>query len=419
MIEEIQLINYWLNSKDFAFLEKHELNPSYFIATQDIVKFINQYIHDYKDFPTYELLCEQFENFKKIEELDNLQYLIDTIKEQKAYVEYKQSLLKSVDLINEGKTFEAISLMQSELEKLIKAHTSSYSKYDWVKDAELRFEEYMKRHTKGEIKGLPIGHSKFDEITGGIMEDDLILLVGRTNEGKSLMATYFAYKVWEYLHKNNIDRPVVYISTEMSEFEMSFRLDTLKAHFSNKALNLGKLSNPDVYKEYLEDLKQLTPSFIILTEEHNKGRKFTPFDIRRIIEVEKPALIVIDQLYDLRDTSGEKDIRKRIINIVEIIRQINLTTKTPMLLVAQANRQAAINSKKDNEAVPELENIQESDNPAQKSTKVLTMKRIDKSTIKLSLKKNRSGERDIDFYFKVDIDLGIWEAIDDELTSKF
>ena len=421
MIEELQLINYWINSKDPSFLEKNELDKSYFISTGDIVEFIIHYILQYKDFPTYELLLSEFgDKFKKFEDLDNLDYLIDKVREKKVYVDYKQAIFQCIELLKEERVYEALNLMQNAVSNLSKTFSSNYSKYDWVQDVDLRFEKYLEKHNKGtQLTGLPTGHPELDNVTGGWLEDDLIILAGRTNEGKSLVSTYFAYTVWEYLHKNNItDRPIVYISTEMSEFEISYRLDTLKAHFSNKALNLGKLSNPEVYKEYLENLKTLKPSFIILTEEHNKGKKFSPLDIRRIIEVERPAFLVIDQLYDLRDVAGEREIRKRIINIVEMLRQINLSTKTPILLVVQANRQAALKSEKSKEETPEIENIQESDNPAQKATKVLTLRKLDAHTIKLSLKKNRSGEKDIDVYFKINIDIGIWEALTD-LETKF
>ena len=195
----------------------------------------------------------------------------------------------------------------------------------------------------------------------------------------------------------------------MPQLEISYRLDTLKRHFSNTALNQGKLQDHELYREYLEELSKKDTSFLILSQEANNGKAFTPNDIRAIIESEKPAFMVIDQLYDISDGTGERDIRKRIVNATSAIRDINLYTRTPTMLIAQAGREAAKNAKKDPTVTPELYEIQESDNPAQKATRVITLRLIGGDLFKLSLKKNRGGRKDVDVFFRVKIDTGIWE----------
>jgi replicative DNA helicase len=266
----------------------------------------------------------------------------------------------------------------------------------------------MKRHGHTGLWGLPTGIKTLDELTGGWRNDDLVLLAGRTNEGKSMVGGFFAYHAWRALQTANINSPVIYITTEMPELEVSFRLDTLKAHFSNRALNEGHLPEHELYQEYLQELKKKDTSFLILSEEANGGRPFTPLDIRALIESEKPAFMVIDQLYDLSDGTSESDIRKRIVRVTNGIRETNLYTQTPMMLIAQAGRNAAKEAKKDPNATPELFDIQESDNPAQKATRVLTLRLLN-DTFKMSLKKNRGGKKDQDIFMKADLDSGYWE----------
>ena len=90
--------------------------------------------------------------------------------------------------------------------------------------------------------------------------------------------------------KANANIPVIYISTEMPEIELAYRLDTLRAHFSNMELNFGRLTDLEAYKEYLEELEKRN-SLLILTELNN-GKPSTPNDIRCIIENECPGLLL-------------------------------------------------------------------------------------------------------------------------------
>lgn len=417
MRDEIQLINHYINSKDTNFLAKYNLDTSFFISTFDIVDWINDYIMMNKSLPTLETVASKFEDFEIIDELDAIPYLVDVIRKNKIYVEYRPLLIENAEMVANGQIIEAINKMKLGLEELTKTYTGRIERYDWVKDASLRYAEYLETHNKEGLSGISTGINKLDELTGGWKEDDLILIAGRLGEGKSMMSMYFAYHAWWSFLKANMNIPVIYISTEMPELEVAYRLDTLRAHFSNTELNQGKLQDIEAYKEYLMELEKKSNSLLILTEDSNKGKAFTPTDIRSIIENEKPGLIVIDQLYDLSDGTGERDIRKRIVNVSNQIRDVNLYTRTPIIWVAQAGRESAREAKKDVKASPEIYQVQESDTPAQKSTKVITLRLINNEIFKLSLKKNRGGKRDVDVYLRADIDKGYYGEIEEETLA--
>jgi replicative DNA helicase len=409
MMEEEQLINHWLNSKDYSFLIKEGIDKNYFLTTNNVIEWVENFYKESGVLPSIDTVSTQFDNISKWENLEPVEYLIKVVKENKIFIEFRPLIIKTAEMLNEGNTYEALYKIRNDVNDLLKKYSLKCSKYDWVKDAEKRFSEYMKRHNQEGLSGLTTGIDTLDKLTGGWCEDDLILLSGRTNEGKSFLGLYFIYSVWQSLLKTELNNPVVYITTEMSAIELSFRLDSFKAHFSNQLLTRGKIQDPTIYEEYLRDLSKSKNSFLILDQESNGGRLFTPDDIRKIIETEHPAFIVIDQLYDLDDGTGERDIRKKIVNITRSIRDINLETKTPVLLVAQANRESARESKKNSNLTPELYQIQESDNPAQKSTVVLTLKLINNEIMKISVKKNRHGEKNKDVYMRIDFDNGIWE----------
>lgn len=414
MIEELQLVNHWLKEKDPAFLSKLGIDSSYFFVLGDVVHWIENHRDNNKgNIPTSDLVSVEFDDFRKLTDLDDTEYLVKVLKEQKAYTEYAPALQRGAEMLNQGKTMESMFLLRSELDNILKKYSTKVGSYDWIKDAVSRYDEYMKKHGSTGLAGLTTGIPKLDDLTGGWVEDDLILLAGRLNEGKSLLGSFFAFNVWMQMKKANVDRPVVFISTEMSALEVSYRLDTMKAHFSNKALREGKLTDPSVYLEYLETLSKESSSFIIMSQESNGGNPFKTTDIHAIVESEKPAFLVVDQLYDVVDARSEWDIRRRIVNVTRELRDINLMTKTPTMLLAQAGRDAAREARKNAQATPEVDSIQESDNPAQKATRVLTLRKIS-DTFKLSLKKNRSGKKDEDVYLRADIDTGVFEPTSEE-----
>lgn len=415
MLEELMVLNHWVESKDVGFLRKNNIDESWFFATREMVQWINGFVAKTGALPSSTALaCEFPDDFKLYDTLDPIDYLTNKLKEQKAYTEYRPLLLKNAKLVEEGGTLEAIWDMKSSIDSMLRTYSTKMTRYDWVKNALERYEKYMHTHGGAEI-GITSGLKGLDELTGGWKEDDLILVSGRLGEGKSLVSGYFAYNAWKYVQRAKVNAPVIIITTEMPELEVSYRLDTLEKHFSNRALTRGQLANVESYKEYLSELEKKDSSLLILSQEANGGKPFTPTDIRSIIESEKPALLCIDQLYDLSDGTGERDIRKRIVNVSNGIRDINLYTKTPTILVAQAGRDAAKRAKKDSEATPELFEIQESDAPAQKSTRVITLRLLNDNMFKLTLKKNRGGPSEKDIYINVNIDTGMWdEVIQDE-----
>lgn len=417
MRNEIQLINHYINSRDTDFLIKNNIDSSFFVSTAKIVEWIEEYAKSNKSLPTIETVNEKFKDFEIIEELDAVPYLTDELRRAKIYTEFSPILMESAKMMADGEVIEAVNKMRTDIETIIRAYKGKIERYDWVKDAKARYKEYLKTHSQEELNGISTGINKLDDLTGGWKEDDLALIVGRLGEGKSLVSAFFAYQAWWSFMKANMNVPVIYISTEMPELEVAYRLDTMRAHFSNRELNQGKLQDVEAYKEYLEELEEKSNSLLILTEDSNRGKAFTPNDIRSIIESERPGLIVIDQLYDLSDGTGEKDIRKRIVNISNDIRDVNMYTRTPIIWVAQAGRDSAREAKRDVKASPELFHVQESDTPAQKSTKVITLRLINNEVIKLSLKKNRGGEKDEDIYLRADIDRGYYGEIEEEALA--
>lgn len=414
-MEELQVINHWLNSGKTSFLSDNSLDESFFFVHTDIVSFIEDFINLHKAVPSHNTVLSNFdEDYNVIENLDPMSYLSKSMIERKAFSKFKHVIEDSFSKIEQDKIFDILNQMRSEIDDIVKLDNDKVEPYDWVSDAVERYEQYMERHGKEGMAGLPTGFNGLDEITGGWREDDLIMILGRVNEGKSLVGLFFSYIVWRHQLSIGSNKPIIFFSTEMSELELAYRLDTLRCHFSNRQLNEGRLVNPENYKEYLESLAKEETPFLIYTHKTNGDKPFKPSRIRAVIEDKEPALVVIDQLYDLEDERYHREIRHRVVEITRKLRDINLNSKTPVIIVNQAGR-GAVSNKSDPEATPDLEHTQESDMPAQKASKVISLRLLDEGTkLKLTFKKGRAAKKNLSVYARVDIDTGLWTEESEE-----
>ena len=85
------------------------------------------------------------------------------------------------------------------------------------------------------------------------------------------------------------------------------------------------------------------------------------------------------------------------------MRTLNLKSGIPFIVMAQAGRESARAAKKDQKATPELEQIQESDNPAQKATKVLAL-HLYNDILTISLKRIQRWRKGGNLYYRLNID---------------
>lgn len=414
MVEQ-SLICKVLDAPDLEILHANGVIAEMFLTSRDEVEFIINHYNTYKQMPDKVTFLGRFKEFQMLEVTESTDYLVYKLKEAYTYTKLAPIIQSTADLVRED-SIKAIQYIKEQLEALQKEVPVSRNKdgYDIVANAKDRLAEYKKRCEVKGLIGIPTGIDKLDELTNGWMwGEELVVVTGRTNVGKTWIGEYFAVVAWKLGYK------ILFYSGEMSKEMVGFRFDTLNKHFSNMGLlngahtlgakrdtEGGKFLQED-YENYINQLSQKS-GFIVVTPDDFEGRKPNADEIKSLAIKHGADMIVVDQLSLMSDKRRADTPRIAYNNISEDLFLVSKELKKPILLMAQANREAVKNRKKGES--PELHDLAESDGVGQNATRVLSLSVID-GTLKISIKKNRYGMNNKEVLMIWDINTGYLDPL--------
>lgn len=414
LVEE-SLICKVLEAPDLEMLHSNGVTEEMFLTRKEEIKFIISHYHSYKQMPDKITFLGAFKDFQILEVTESTDYLIYKLKEAYSYTKIVPIIQSAADLVRED-SIKAVEYLKDQLEAFQKEVPISRNKdgYDIISNAKDRLAEYKKRCEVKGLIGIPTGIDKLDEITNGwLWGEELVVIAGRTNVGKTWIGEYFATVAW------NMGYKILFYSGEMSREMVGFRFDTLNKHFSNMGLlngagTLGKKPDTDGgkyleedYENYINQLSQKS-GFIVVTPDDFEGRKPNADELKSLALKHEADMIVVDQLSLMSDKRRADTPRIAYNNISEDLFLVSKELKKPILLMAQANREAVKNRKKGES--PELHDLAESDGVGQNATRVLSLSVID-GTLKISIKKNRYGMNNKEVLMIWDINTGYLEPL--------
>lgn len=256
---EESLICKLLDAPDLEMLHSNGVTEDMFLTRKEEIKFIISHYHSYKQMPDKLTFLGQFKDFQLLEVTESTDYLIYKLKEAYSYTKIVPIIQSAADLVRED-SIKAVEYLKSQLEEFQKNVPISKNKdgYDIISNAKDRLAEYKKRCEVKGLIGIPTGIDKLDEITNGwLWGEELVVITGRTNVGKTWIGEYFATVAW------NMGYKILFYSGEMSRERVGFRFDAYQGFAKQNYtmldnLKLGYGGTKEEMARLLTDATKLT-----------------------------------------------------------------------------------------------------------------------------------------------------------------
>lgn len=196
--------------------------------------------------------------------------------------------------------------------------------------------------------------------TVGIKKKELTTIAARPSVGKSAFALQMAYGAWKQGAK------VLYFPLEMSTNQSFGRLLVMNKYASAKEIQTGRVQDQKKLQLGIDHIREMSKSNRFKVYEGEGSIEH----IESVIRKEKPFVVVIDQLTQMRSKQPFKDIRAKFSYMTSNLKRIAMKEDVAILLLCQINRSA------DN-AKPTMANLKESGSIEEDSDNVILLHRLE------------------------------------------
>lgn len=393
---QLQILSKLLATGDNSIVEDNLLTEDYFQGYAEEFNFIENHYKEYGNIPDKATFLSKFPQVELVEVTESDKYLIDTIREENLYTRAVPVVQQVAQLLQTDAN-AAAEYMMAAIKDLQPEYRIAGT--DIVAQASERYEQFLDRKNNQENWYFTTGFEELDDLIHGIQrEEELFVIVARTNQCKSWVLEKICTHIWE------IGFNIGYVSPEMSANSIGYRFDTLHKHFSNAGLMWGKADiNESDYSSYINNLSG--NKFIVSTP-NDFNKTITISKLRKYIQQYKLDMLAIDGITYLSDERTKRGDNKTttLTNISEDLMSLSMELKVPILVVVQANRTGVV--EKDSDDTPELESIRDSDGISHNASKVISIRLKEQSVLDMCIKKSRFGSVGGKLKYNYDIDRG-------------
>jgi replicative DNA helicase len=426
-IEELQLLNIALETKDWDVVDKNGLNEEHFPIQRKAFTFIRDFKKQHNQLPTIETVMNNVEEFEPVEP-EKVEVVVEALKEDWLHRQFKPVLQNVANMVAEKKTVEALQEIKLQATNMLKYAHGTTKGYSYIGMAEHRKQKYLSIHgrSEDEIMGMTTGFEPLDLATNGIVagkeETDYFLVFAPSHMGKSTLASFMLMSGWN--STLDWDYPA-YFALEQTADEIARNWDNVLAGVSNLALQRGTMTDEqkDRYIEFLDRLKNKKKDMVIYDLDSNGGKPYTVAEIRRRLESEGHTRFVLDQLSKVRlshSFGSGGDLRQRLFDVSAEVRSMILDTGIPGYIVAQANRDSAKRVKKsieDSEVTGE--DIGETYAIYQDASKAISIIKVNDNTFKVQVIKNRGNSSGQSFLVRYNFDTGLVSVLNGDIGEQY
>lgn len=199
--------------------------------------------------------------------------------------------------------------------------------------------------------GAETGLTKFDEMTGGLHNGELIILAARPSMGK----TALAMNIGEHCAIEQ-GEPVLFVSLEMSGIELADRMLCSLARVNGHRLRNGTISTDD-RDRLIKKANDISQAPLYVDDSPSRTVSEIAAAARRIKRRQGSlGLIVIDYLQLIEPDNSKDPRQEQVAKIARRLKGISRELEVPLLCLSQLNRQAE--DSKDHR--PKLSHLRES-----------------------------------------------------------
>lgn len=307
----------------------------------DAYKFIVEHFDNYGEFPSVEILCENYPTLDPSAQSLNLDYAIDAFRNQLLFRQIVGAFQTNKELVS-TEPKQALSKIMTALGDIELVYDEDVVEYSTKADRRLDSWKDRKKRRKmgGGLLGVPTSFPSINSTGVGWMPGELISLYARPTVGKTWLCVHAAATA-----VLNGFRTLL-ISTEMPVEAISLRTDVVLANMmgydlSHRALRNGDEMNEEEYRVFLEAVEDQQ----LLVCDHIEGASSITIDsIASLIRKHQPDFVVVDGIYLVSTgVNMKKAMWEQSHAVFYGMKNLCLSTNTPIFVSTQATREAAAN----------------------------------------------------------------------------
>jgi len=313
-------------------------SPKDFAEHGETYKFIQEYIDEYTEFPTPEVLLEKFDTLKPDAQSVNFNYALDEFSKQVMFRNIV-SAFNSNQMILEDNPKKALGMIMDDLNDVEILHDEDVNQYD--NGGLDRYEEWQRRSSIRKMGDGLIGiRTPFHLVNAsgvGWQPGDLITAYARPTVGKTWLCCKLAADAVRSGHKTLL------VSTEMPTSAIALRMDVLLGHslnykLSHSALRNGKEIDEGEYKRFLEEVNFKN----LLVCDHISGEDSISLpSITNLVRKYSPDVLIIDGVYLISTSDKNKAAWEQSHSLFYGLKTMALSTNTTVIASTQATRDAS------------------------------------------------------------------------------
>lgn len=375
---ELQVISKILTSDDEAVVDKLcSFDSSYYSSFKPQIEYILEYRNNYNAIPSIFSFGMEFPEVKLVEVNEPLQYLVDELEKNKRHIIFLD-MFNTIKDQGSADVDEVWKYVSDKCDLISTLH--SVEPVNIVSQAKSRADQVVEWSKQERI---PTGFTELDKLTygGWSTVEELVVLVARSNMGKSWMCT----RMMEAAQKAGF--PVAYYSPEMQSAYLATRFDTWRGHYRNSDLFRGKYDED--YIKYINSLpSEETGAYIIEDKDMPEG--VSPRNLKIFVKKNKIKLLIIDGIAYMQDDRKAFSDHEKYAHICHDLFQLSKQYGCAVVVAAQANRDTKDSKDEKGIPFPTIYNIAGSDAIGQIATQVYAFRQIfDKHVFEIKLEKSR------------------------------